>query len=133
LSLATIVLLAAACTSIPTTSRTGVVHDITIIEAPSPANVKINPGDEVRFVNRRGDYVRVDLLETRTSELTCNRGFYEYLGSFGRSREYVDLEPNTSASACFPTDDVINYNVRMESAMAGRKKIVPAVITVGDR
>jgi plastocyanin len=134
ISLAAVVLLATACASTPTNSRTGVVKEITIVEAPNPANLFVNPGDEVKWVNKRGDYVRVDLLETRTADLTCNKGFYEYLGSFGATREFVDLEPNATASACFPeATGTVDYTVRMESAMPGGKKVVPGKLTVGSR
>ncbi len=133
MSLAAVVLFAAACISTPATSRTGVVKDITIVEAPSPVELVVNPGDEVRWVNKGNGYVRIDLLETRTSELTCNRRFFEYFGYLGRAQEYVDLEPNGTASVCFPAGGTVNYTARMESAMPGGKKVVPGIITVESR
>jgi len=126
--LAAIVLLAAGCTPIHISSRTGVVKDIIIVEAPNPAELTVNPGDEVRWVNRRTQPIEIDLLETRIPELSCNRGFIDV---FGGPRENVTLEANGTASACFPIAGVIRYNVRMESALPGGKKIVSGVVKVG--
>lgn len=127
MGLSAVVLLAAACAPTHTTSRTGVVRDITVIEAPNPPELKANAGDEVRWVNRRTQAIQVDLLETRIVDLTCNRGFTDI---FGGPREYVTLEANETASACFPTAGVVRYNVRMESALPGGRKIVPGVVRV---
>lgn len=127
--LGAVVLLAAACASHYTSSRTGAVRDIIVIEAPNPGELRVNPGDEVRWVNRRTQPIQIDLLETRVSELTCNRGFTDF---FGGPREHVTLEANQTASVCFPIAGMIRYNVRMESALPGGKKIVAGIINVGN-
>ncbi|MDH4252802.1 MAG: hypothetical protein OEV27_16610, partial [Nitrospira sp.] len=41
-----------ACAGVATT-RTGAVHDIRVTEGPDPADLLVNPGDEVRWVNAR--------------------------------------------------------------------------------
>jgi plastocyanin len=87
----------------------------------------VNPGDEVRWVNKRTQSIEIDLLETRIRELTCNRGFTDVCGG---PRENVILVANGTASACFPIAGMIRYNVRMESALPGGKKIVSGVVKV---
>jgi hypothetical protein len=49
----------------------------------------------------------------------------------GSVHETVVLKANESASLCFKKPAVVNYNVRVDTASAGTKKVFPGVIKVG--
>jgi hypothetical protein len=72
--------------------------------------------------------VTVDIPNLKSEDLACARGFSNWLGSL---RETAVLRPNETASLCFQRPAVINYNVRLETALAGGKHILPGVIRVG--
>ena len=120
---------AGACAG-PTTTRTGAVHDIKIAEGPEPADLIVNPGDEVRWVNARTLPVRVDLVNVKSDDVSCERGFSNL---FGAIQESATIKPNETVSACFTKSGVVNYNLRMESALPGGKVVVPGVIRIGGR
>jgi plastocyanin len=124
-----LVVLSVACAG-PATSRSGAVHDIRITEGPEPADLIVNPGDEVRFVNARTLPLRVDLVNVNAEDVSCRRGFSSF---FGAHQESTTIQPNESGSACFSKAGIVNYNLRMESALPGGKKIIPGVIRVGTR
>jgi hypothetical protein len=48
--------------SMPTVTRTGDVKDVVIRDNVSPATVTANPGDEIRWINKRQGDVRVIFL-----------------------------------------------------------------------
>lgn len=127
LSLAAAMLIVAAC-AVPQTTRTGAVHDIRVVEGPEPADLIVNPGDEVRWVNMRALPMRVDLVSVKPEDLSCERGFSNVLGSI---QESATAAANQSVSVCFTRTGVINYNLRMDSALPGGKNIVSGVVRVG--
>ncbi len=109
----TVVLLGilAGCSFLPTASRTGAVHDITITETGiTPEDLTVRIGDEVRWVNRRLAPVWVYFLEEDLSEITCSRGF----SLFWAHEEEAKIDPNQSASMCFGREDEISYTVQQE-------------------
>lgn len=122
-----IVLLIIACAG-PQTTRTGVIENIRIAEGPEPAELVVNPGDEVRWVNMRSYPVRVDLVGVRPEDLSCERGFSNFLGKIGES---ATIGLNETASACFVKAGTVKYILRMESALPGGKNIVSGAIQVG--
>jgi hypothetical protein len=109
------------------TSRTSVVHDVRIDAALSPDNLLAQPNDEIRFVNLRKEEVQVEIANLKSADLACERGFTNIMGSLG---EFVQLKSNGSASLCFKNPTVVNYVVRMDTALAGDRKILNGVITV---
>lgn len=64
----------------------------------------------------------------KAEDLTCEREFSNWMGSIG---EIVVLKPNKSASLCFKKPAVVNYVVRVDTAVAGSKKVLPGVVKVG--
>lgn len=120
-------ILATACAG-PATTRTGAVHDIRVAEGPDPADLIVNPGDEVRWVNSRTLPLRVDLVNVKAEDVSCQRGFSNI---FGMMQESATIKPNESASVCFTKPGVVNYNLRMDSALPGGKAIVPGVVRIG--
>jgi hypothetical protein len=128
-SVVTIALLAAAC-SYPHTTRTGAVHDIRVAEGPEPADLVVDPSDEVRWVNGRTLPIRVDLVGIESDGLSCERGFSNL---FGMLAESATIKPNESASACFTKSGVVKYNLRMQSALPGGKVISSGIVRIGTR
>lgn len=114
----------------PATTRTGAVHDIRVAEGPNPADLIVNPGDEVRWVNSRTLPLRIDLVNVKSEELSCQRGFSNFLGIIGDS---ATIKPNETASACFTKPGVVNYNLRMDSALPGGQVVVPGMIRIGTK
>lgn len=114
----------------PTTTRTGAVHDIKIAEKPEPGDLIVNPGDEVRWINSRTLPVRVDLVNVKSEDVSCERGFSNLFGVMGES---ATIKPNETASACFTKPGVVNYNLRMDSPLPGGQVIVPGVIRIGTK
>jgi plastocyanin len=111
-----------------TTTRTGAVHDIRVTEGPDPADLVVNPGDEVRWVNARTGNVRVDLVMMDTDQFSCSRGFSNMLGM---AQDFAEVRPNSTASACFSKPGVIKYNLRMETTLPGGRAITSGLIRIG--
>lgn len=110
------------------TTRTGAVHDIRIDEGPSPADLVVNIGDEVRWVNSRTMAVRIDLVGDITDIMSCERGFSSFVGL---KRNSAIIKSNESVSLCFSKAGAVNYNVRMESALPGGEKNVNGLVRIG--
>ncbi len=114
----------------PQTSRSGQIHAIKIEKEPEPAELVVNIGDEVRWVNHRSLPVRVELIIGDPRELlSCARGFTNFVGI---KRAYAEIDANESAAACFSRVGAVKYNVRMESALPGGKAITSGTVQVGD-
>ena len=120
---------AVACAG-PQTTRSGEIHTVKIEEEAHPADLVVNVGDEVRWVNHRALPVRVDLVVGDVGEqLSCQRGFSNFMGM---KRDSAEIGANQSVSACFTQVGVVKYNVRMESALPGGKAITSGTVQVGD-
>ena len=127
--LATVGCAAIAGTSgIATTTRTGVIHDVSFGERMTPVNLRVQPGYEVRWVNQRSTPVTVEFLGEALDEVTCQSGFSSLLN---RQQESATIEPNESASLCFGTVATVAYNARMDSPVAGGQIIESGTIRVG--
>src|SRR5690606_39666873 len=61
--------------SISDTSRTGAIHTVNFEERMTPTNLRVQPGDEVRWVNQRSTAVTVELLGDALADVTCQTGF----------------------------------------------------------
>lgn len=121
--------LSACAMSVPPTTRSGEVHDVKIEEGLTPAIQTVGIGDEVRWVNHRTRDVRIDFLGEALDQVSCQRGFTNWVGM---KKESATVRANESASLCFGKAAVIDYNVRMDSAMPGGKQIVRGEIRVGN-
>lgn len=116
------------CTSLPPSSRTAAIHDVRIDDGLSADNLLVQPGDEIRWVNHRKLEAQIEIPNLNSDDLACQREFSNWMGSV---RETVVLKANESASLCFKKPAVVNYNVRVDTATAGTKKVLPGVIKVG--
>jgi plastocyanin len=121
-------LMMVGCAGTPMTTRTGAVHDIKIEEGLTPSVLTVQVGDEVRWVNHRTMPVRIDFLDGAIDDVSCRRGFSNWLGM---KQESFTLEQNETASVCFSKAGLVTYNVRMDSALPGGKHIVPGEIRIG--
>lgn len=101
--------LAAGCAGLPSSSRTGTVHDILILEDRiTPQALKTAVGDEVRWVNRRLYPVWVYFMRDDLEEISCSRGF----ALFWATEEGAKIEPGQSVSVCFGHEDDVSYDVQ---------------------
>ncbi len=118
----------AGCSGVAAISRSGDIHEVKIEEGLSPEVLRVGIGDEIRWVNHRAWPVRIDFLDDDLRELSCQRGFTNWLGL---RRESAVLKGNESASLCFAKSGVVGYNVRMDSPLPGGKQIVKGEVRVG--
>ena len=96
--------------SMPTLTRTGEVKDVTISESVEPTSVTVNPGDEVRWINKRRGTVQVIFLKPMTENLACQRNFGGPMGFGTKRNEYTArIGPNKTASVCFREPGELDY------------------------
>jgi plastocyanin len=117
------------CESTPTVTRTGDVKDILIGDNPSAAEVSVNPGDEVRWINQRTAPVRIVFLDPVNDRLSCKNN----IGGWMTPNDTIKLGTNETASACFRNVGLVRYTVRMNSALSTGEINVPGVITIGGK
>jgi len=115
---------------IPTVTRTGMVKDIIIREDVTPATVTVNPGDEIRWINKRQGEARVVFLDPVTEMLSCQRNFGGLMGG-DRNQYTAKLSSNDSASLCFRRAGEIKYVVRADSTLPSGEANIPGTIMVG--
>lgn len=94
----------------------------------TPANLRVQPGDEIRWVNQWSTPVTVEFLEDALDDVTCQSGFSSLLR---RLQESTTIQPNESASLCCGKVGIVTYNARMESPVAGGSVIESGTIRVG--
>ena len=116
------------CQNTPTVTRTGDVKDIIIGDNLLSGEVAANPGDEVRWVNKRTAPVRIVLLDPMSDkQLSCKNNF----GGLIAPSDTARLSMNETASACFRDPGYFRYTVRMESAGVTGERNVSGVVKVG--
>ena len=120
--------------SMPTLTRTGEVKDVIIREGVEPASVTANPGDEIRWINKRQGTVRVVFLNPMTENLTCQRNFGGPMGFGTKRNEYsAKLGSNETASLCFRDPAEVKYVVRADSNDPIGEKNLAGVISIGSQ
>ena len=110
------------------TSRTGMIHDVKFEQRMTPVNLRVQPGDEIRWVNQRSTPVTVEFLGNALDDVVCQSGFSSLLR---RQQESATIEPNETASLCFGRVGTVTYNARMDSPVAGGQMIESGTIHVG--
>jgi hypothetical protein len=119
-----------SCESTPPVTRTGDVEDIIIGDNLSAAEVSVNPGDEVRWINKRTAPVRIVFLDPRVDDkLSCKNN----LGGWMSRGDTANLATNETASACFREVGQVQYTVRMKSSLTTGEINVPGLIRVGGK
>ncbi len=120
--------------SMPTLTRTGEVRDVIIREGVEPASLTVNPGDEIRWINKRQGTVRVVFLNPMTENLTCQRNFGGPMGFGTKRNEYsAKLSSNETASLCFRDPAEVKYVVRAESNDTIGEKNLAGAISIGSQ
>ena len=120
--------------SMPTLTRTGEVKDVVIRDNVEPASVTVNPGDEVRWINKRQGDVRVIFLNPMTENLTCQRNFGGPMGFGTKRNEYAaKLKSNETASVCFRDPGEVKYVVRAASNDPIGEQNIAGHIMIGGR
>ncbi len=117
----------AGTAGIADSSRTGVIHDVKFEERMTPTNLRVQVGDEVRWVNQRSTAVQVQFLGSALDDVVCQSGFSSLLR---RQQESAEIKPNQTASLCFGKAGTVTYNARMESPVAGGQSIESGTIRV---
>jgi len=119
----------------PTLTRTGEVKDVIIRDVVEPTSLTVNPGDEVRWINKRQGAVRVIFLNPMTENLACQRNFGGPMGFGTKRNEYsAKLSPNETASVCFRDSGEVKYVVRAASGdPIGEQNIAGTIQIGGDR
>ena len=114
----------------PTVTRTGMVKDIVIRENVSPTTLTVNPGDEIRWINKRQGGARVVFLDPVTEQLSCQRNFGGLMGA-DKNQYTANLKSNDSASLCFRNSGEVKYVVRADSTDPTGEVNIAGTITVG--
>jgi plastocyanin len=117
--------------SMPTVTRTGMVKDVIIREDVAPATLTVNPGDEIRWINKRQGAARVVFLDPVTEQLSCQRNFGGMMAGSKTNQYTANLSSNDSASLCFRNAGEIKYVVRADSTLPSGEVNIPGTITVG--
>ena len=116
------------CQGMPTVTRTGDIKDIIIGDDLSSREIAINTGDEVRWINKRTQPVRVIFLDAvLDKQLSCKNN----VGGWMTPSDTAQLGTNETASVCFRDPGYFRYIVRMGSAKTTGDINVQGVIKVG--
>jgi hypothetical protein len=116
------------CQGMPTVTRTGNVKDVAIGDNLASGDIAVNPGDEVRWVNKRNAPVRIVLIDpVSEKQVACKSNF----GGWMTPSDTAELERNQAASICFRDAGTFRYTVRMQSAGTTGELNVPGVVRVG--
>jgi plastocyanin len=116
------------CQGTPSVTRTGDVKDIIIGDNLSSGEIVVSPGDEVRWINKRTQPVRVVFLDSVSDkQLSCKNN----MGGWMTPNDTAKLATNETASVCFRDPGYFRYVVRMESARTTGELNVQGVIKVG--
>ena len=116
------------CQGMPTVTRTGDVKDVIIGDNLTSSETTVNTGDEVRWVNKRTQPVRVIFLDAVSDkQLSCKNN----VGGWMTPSDTAQLGKNEAASVCFRDPGFFRYIVRMESSKTTGDINVQGVIKVG--
>jgi plastocyanin len=104
------------------------IHEVRFEERMTPTELRVQLGDEIRWVNQRSTPVTVEFLGDALNDVTCQSGFSNLLR---RQQETATIRPDESASLCFGRVGTVTYNARMESPVAGGQMIESGMIHIG--
>jgi len=118
--------------SMPTLTRTGEVKDVIITEGVDPTSLTVNPGDEIRWINKRRAAIEVIFLKPMTENLACQRSFGGVMGFGTKRNEYTaKIRANKTASVCFREPGEVNYVIRAESSDHSGGQNMAGTISIG--
>ncbi len=120
-------LVVVGCQGMPKATKTGHVVDVAISDGQSVGDIMVNPGDEVRWINKRSAPARVVLIEPELDKkVSCKNHF----GGFMAPGDTARLSTSETASICFSDPGLYRYIVRMESNSETGETNVPGAIKV---
>jgi plastocyanin len=120
--------------SMPTLTRTGEVKDVIIRDGVEPTSVNANPGDEIRWINKRQGAIRIIFLNPMTENLNCQRNFGGPMGFGTKRNEYAaKLGSNETASVCFRDPGEVKYVVRAATNDPIGEQNIAGSILIGGR
>ena len=118
------------CQGMPKATTTGHVIDVAILDNEQPGDIAVNPGDEVRWINKRSAPVQVIFIDAVTNKkVSCKNHF----GGFMTPGNTAQLATNETASVCFRDAGHVKYLVRMESNRETGEITAPGTIKVGEQ
>ncbi|MDH4370679.1 MAG: hypothetical protein OEV99_12660 [Nitrospira sp.] len=99
------------CQGLPSGTQSGAVNELFVRADFSPAEVTVNPGDEVRWTNTQLIPISIVFPRSVHRTLSCRHNF----GGFYTGGLETTLGPNESASLCFHRS-ASQYVIRMHAA-----------------
>lgn len=113
----------------PTTTRTGVVREVVILDTASPSVIIAHPGDEIRWINKRQGAAKVVFLDPVEAQLSCRAGFGSWRGA-NPNQFAADIGPNKSASVCFKTTQKAKYLIEADSTRIRSEQSMQGAISI---
>lgn len=131
-------LLFVACNTGPSlkhSTRTGNIADIKITERLNPQMLEVKRGDEVRWINSRGESVDIVFVDSLQGRLSCENGFFNggvtgMLSKNATNTNVTTIGPDKYASLCFTTPGTYVYNARMEASVPGSETNLKGTVSV---
>jgi plastocyanin len=123
-----VLMLVAGCRGGPQVIGTQTPTQVLISESLKNADVAVQPGHEVQWINATLRNVQVLFLTPLSGRLSCNRGF----GSFMEPVESAVLTPGESASACVQEPGVFRYAIRLNIGGGPDGRHVAGLLHVGE-
>jgi plastocyanin len=118
------------CQGMPKAATTGHVIDVAIVDNEQPGDIAVNPGDEVRWINKRSAPVQVIFIDAVSNKkVSCKNHF----GGFMTPGNTAKLATNQTASICFRDPGPVKYVVRMQSNRETGEITIPGTINVGEQ
>ncbi|MDN5941495.1 MAG: hypothetical protein L0H94_06405 [Nitrospira sp.] len=118
----------AGCQSLPSFTQSGGVKEILVRADVSLAEVSVNAGDKVRWINERTTPISIVFPQPVHAKLSCRNNF----GGFYTGGIETTLGPGESASLCFHSPVSFQYVVRMQSALEDGKVNITGAIRVSE-
>jgi hypothetical protein len=88
------------------------------------SELRVNVGDEVRFINDKTQPIRIILIEAG-KRIACSKGFN------GTIDQEADIKLGQYASFCFNKTGAVKYMAREQTAVIGGEQILSAQIVIG--
>lgn len=113
----------------PKAAKPGEVKDIVIRDNISSALITVYPGEEIRWINKLHGDARIIL--SVEGQLSCRSGFEAE--SMNESQYTAELGVNDTASACFKSQEDIQYMVQADSDLAEEERNTSGTINADGR
>lgn len=116
-----------SCSGTSQVTRIGTVKDILIKDTITPDHLRVQAGDQVRWINHRKRDVRIEFDRTVSQQFSCNKGFRVMAGI---GHDSATLVQGQSASLCFNEVGTRHYVVRTDTSSSSEEGSLTGTITV---